>query len=142
MIIRFLSVDLFFLPFLPGRGQPCSLTALQPCSLAASVPTCASERAALGCGCGCGCGCGGRRLVPLRHALQQVVQAAEASRQVAQEALLPRAVLGRQPGAAHVGRRVGRRVPAGVAQRLVRVGALRVTNVQIVFTLLLPEGVL
>lgn len=58
--------------------------------------TCASERAALGSG-------GGGRLVPLRHALQQVVETPKAARQVAQEALLPGAVLGRQAAAAHVG---------------------------------------
>lgn len=50
----------------------------------------------------------------------------KASRQVAQQALLPGAVLGRQAAAAHMGGRVGRRVAAGVAQRLVRVGTLDV----------------
>lgn len=95
--------------------------------MAQAVSTCASERAALGGG-GSGGG-GGRRLVPLRRALQQVVQAPEAARQIAQETLLPRAVLGRQAGAAHVGRRVGRRVTAGVAQRLIRMGALGVTDI-------------
>lgn len=84
--------------------------------------TCASERAALGCS-------GGRRFVPLRHALQQVVQTPEAARQIAQEALLPGAVLGRHACAAHVGGRVRCRVTAGVAQRLVRMGALGMTNV-------------
>lgn len=58
--------------------------------------TCASERAALGSS-------GGGRLVPLRHALQQVVETPKTAREVAQEALLPGAVLGRQAAAAHVG---------------------------------------
>lgn len=58
------------------------------------------------------------------------MQAPEAARQVAQEALLARAVLGRQAAAADVGGRVGRRVAAGVAQRLVGMRALGVTNVQ------------
>lgn len=86
--------------------------------------TCASERAALGSGGGGG----GGRLVPLRHALQQVVETAKAARQVAQEALLPGAVLGRQATAAHVGRGVGRRVTAGVAQGLVWMGTLNISN--------------
>lgn len=72
-------------------------------------PTCAGEGAALGRR-------GRRRVVPLRRALQQVVQTPEAAGQVAEEALFTWAVLGRQAGAAHVGRRVGRRVAAGVAQ--------------------------
>lgn len=42
----------------------------------AGMATCASERAALG-------RCGGRWFVPLRHALQQVVQAPKAARQIA-----------------------------------------------------------
>lgn len=84
--------------------------------------TCACEGAALG---------GSGRVAPLRRSLQQVVQAAEAARQVAQQALLARAVPGRWPAAAaHVGRRVGRRVAAGVAQRLVGMRTLGVTNKQ------------
>lgn len=83
------------------------------------MSTCASEGAPLGRGGG-----GGRRLAPLGHALQQVVETPKAARQITQQALLPGAVLGRQGGAAHVGGRVGRRVAAGVAQRLVRMGAL------------------
>lgn len=59
--------------------------------------TCASERAALGRR-------GGRRFVPRRDALQKVVQAPKAACQVAEEALLPGAVLGRQACPAHVGR--------------------------------------
>lgn len=96
-------------------------------SCGSGMSTCASERAALG-GSGGGGGCG-RRLVPLRCALQQVVQAPKAARQIAQETLLPRAVLGRQAHTAHVGRGVSGRVTAGVAQRLIRMGALGVTNV-------------
>lgn len=87
--------------------------------------TCASERAALGGGGGGG---GRGRLVPLRHALQQVVETPKAARQVAQEALLPGAVLGRQAAAAHVGGWVGRRVTAGVAQGLVWMGTLSMTE--------------
>lgn len=60
------------------------------------MSTCASEGAALGCG-------GGRRFVPLGHALQQVVQTPKAACQIAQEALLPGAVLGWQACAAHMG---------------------------------------
>lgn len=63
------------------------------------VSTCAGQGAALGCGGGSS----GRRFVPLRSALQQVVQAPEAACQIAQEALLPGAVLGREACAAHVG---------------------------------------
>lgn len=74
-----------------------------------AASTCAREGAALGCG-------GGRRLVPLGHALQQVVQTPKAACQIAQEALLPGAVLGRHAGAAHMGGRVGCCVTAGVAQ--------------------------
>lgn len=61
-----------------------------------SMSTCASEGAALCCR-------GDRRLVPLGRALQQVVQAAKASRQIAQETLLPGAVLGWQASAAYMG---------------------------------------
>lgn len=53
------------------------------------------------------------------------MQTPKAARQITQEALLPGAVLGWQAGAAHVGGGVGRRVTAGVAQRLVWMGALR-----------------
>lgn len=59
--------------------------------------TCASERAALG-------PCGSSRFVPRRNALQQVVQTPKAARQIAEEALLPGAVLGWQACPAHVGR--------------------------------------
>ena len=58
--------------------------------------TCASEGAALSCS-------DGRHFVPLRRALQQVVQTPKAARQIAQETLLPGAVLGWQAGTAHVG---------------------------------------
>lgn len=84
-------MGLFPLPPLNGRGQPCSRN-----GGAALRGTCASEGVALGVG-------GGRRLVPLGHALQQVVQAPEAACQIAQEALLARAVLRWQAYAAHVG---------------------------------------
>lgn len=89
-----------------------------------SEATCASEGAALG-----SCGC--RRLVPLRRALQQVVQTPKAARQIAQETLLPWAVLGRHASSAHVGGWISCSVTAGVAQRLVGMRALGMTNVQI-----------
>lgn len=91
-----------------------------PDFLIAKAATCASKRAALGGGGGGG----GGRLAPLWHSLQQVVETPKASRQVAQQTLFPGAVLGRQAATAHMGGRVGRRVAAGVAQRLVRVGTL------------------
>lgn len=62
------------------------------------VSTCASEGAALGRGGS------SRWFVPLRRALQQVVQTPKAACQVAQETLLPGAVLGWQAGTAHMGR--------------------------------------
>ena len=52
------------------------------------------------------------------------MQAPEAARQVAQKALFSRAVLVGHPYPADVGRGVGGRVAAGVAQRLVGVRAL------------------
>ena len=82
-------------------------------------------RGCLTCACAGGAlGHGGGGVVPLGRALQQVVQAPEAARQVAQEALFARAVLVGQPPPADVGGGVGGRVSAGVAQRLVGVRAL------------------
>lgn len=119
---------------LNSRGQPWSkndfytvysvVTSLPHtvvCSGGAGMSTCASERAALGSS-------GGRRFVPLRHALQQVVQTPKTARQIAQEALLPGAVLGWQARTAHMGGWVRCCVTAGVAQRLVRMGALGMTQ--------------
>lgn len=119
---------------LNSRGQPWSkndfytvysvVTSLPHtvvCSGGAGMSTCASERAALGSS-------GGRRFVPLRHALQQVVQTPKTARQIAQEALLPGAVLGWQARTAHMGGWVRCCVTAGVAQRLVRMGALGMTK--------------
>lgn len=83
--------------------------------------TCAGERAALGGGGGSS---SGGLVGPLGGPFQQVVQAAEASGQIAEQTLLPGTVLRWQPAAAHVGRGVGGRVPAGVAQRLVGMGPL------------------
>ena len=77
--------------------------------------TCACERVAL---------CVGGGLVSLRRPFQQVVEAGKAARQIAEQALLPRTVLGRQGPSADVGWGVGSCVPASVAQRLVGVGAL------------------
>lgn len=65
------------------------------------------------------------RAAPLGGPLQQVVQAREAPGQVAEQALLPGAVLDGRAGAAHVHRRVRGRVAAGVAQGVVRVDALQ-----------------
>lgn len=59
------------------------------------------------------------------------MQTAEAACQVAQEALLPGAVLGWQAWAAHMGGWVSCCVTAGVAQWLVWMGALGMTNAQI-----------
>lgn len=53
------------------------------------------------------------------------MQAGEASRQVAQQALLPGALLHRHPSAARVHRGVRGGVPAGVAQGMVGVDALQ-----------------
>lgn len=53
------------------------------------------------------------------------MQAREAPGQVAEQALLPGALLDGRAGAAHVHRRVRGRVTAGVAQGVVGVGALR-----------------
>lgn len=53
------------------------------------------------------------------------MQAGEAAREVAEERLLSGAVVGRHACPADVGGRVGRRVSTGVAQRLVRVRALK-----------------
>lgn len=76
--------------------------------------TCPREGAALG-----------SRAAPLGGPLQQVVQAREAPGQVAEQALLPGALLDRRAGTAHVHWRVRGRVAAGVAQRVVRVDALQ-----------------